>query len=137
MFSKYKVKNRLSDILNSGKFMLQSKLRETCQKWKFKVLKNKFTNIKNIVIFIYNWQDRFKMNKIKYCNIKAFYKTRGEFSYHQWNYLQRGYIDIRRSGDISIQIRLYTFRSFLMRMKCSVSCQLPETLCLPHDLESN
>ena len=51
----------------------------------------------------------------KWTNIaisKHFYKTRGVFSFNQWNYFQRGCIDKRRSSDCSIQTRLYIFRSF-------------------------
>ena len=42
-------------------------------------------------------------NKTKYCNIKAFYKTHGVYSYNQWNYFQRGCMDKWQSGDFSMQ----------------------------------
>ena len=51
---------------------------------------------------IHNWPD---WCKIKYCNIKAFYKTHSVYSYNQWNYFQRGCISIS-GGQVNFQYKL-------------------------------
>ena len=93
------------------RFPIRSKLWETCQKRKFKDLKNTFKLVKNIDIIplIHNWPDRFKIKQNP--AISKHYKTRGVYPFNQWNYFQRGYIDKRRSGDFSRQTRMFTFRS--------------------------
>ena len=63
---------------------------------------NIFKPAKNIAIFFFDSQlTGLIQNKTKYCNIKAFYKTHGIYSYNQWNYFQLGCMDKWRSCDIS------------------------------------
>ena len=80
--------------------LIQSKLWDTCQKWKFKALKYKFKF------------GRTDSKWTKYCIIKAFYKSPGVFSFNQWNYFQRGCIDQWQSGDFSIQTLCMLLEAF-------------------------
>ena len=67
-----------------------------------KLWKNKFTTVKNIVVFFLWFLTDSEWTK--YCNMKSiFYKTRGVYKCNQWNYFQRGCMDKWRSGDFSIQ----------------------------------
>ena len=88
---------------------------ERRQKRKFKALKNSFKIVKSIVIFfVWFTTDGTDSKWTKYCNIKAFYKTRGVYSYNQRNYFQRGCIDKRRSGDFSALGTNYYISTFTL-----------------------
>ena len=94
----------------------KSKLWETCQKRKFKALKNTFKPVKYCYFFFDSQLTGLIQNKTKYCNIKVFYKTQGVYSYNYWNYFQQAYMDKWRSGDFSIQtccipLEAFTFKN--------------------------
>ena len=74
-------------------------------------MKTKFTTVKNTIIFFFTIEQT-DSKWTKYCNIKALYKTHGVYLYKKSNYFQCGCINKWRSGDFSIETRLYTFRSF-------------------------
>ena len=59
-----------------------------CQKRKFKALKNTFATAKILLFFLW-----FTIDRTDSCNIKAFYKTHGIYSYNQWNYLARWFFN--------------------------------------------
>ena len=74
-------------------------------------MKNKFSIVKICFIFLWFTFNQTDSKWTKYCNIKAFNKTHGVYSYNQWNYFQRRCMDKRRSGDFSIQTWCIPFAS--------------------------
>ena len=94
--------------------LMKSKLWETCQKRKFKAME-KYKTVQILLFFLWFTVDRTDSKWPKY-NIKAFYKTRGLYSYNQWNYLQRGCMDKWRSGDFSLQTCCIPLEAFASKM---------------------